>query len=98
MQKVSDQKNDSEACFWLASTDASPIFVSICAPNMAAFPEMVPDFNLYYNYGPYSNREPPILTSWNIPINELYLVTSIKSILKIRNCRFQSSTPYLLLE
>ena len=31
-------------CFWVASTDATHIFVWIWGSNMAAFPVMVPDF------------------------------------------------------
>jgi len=34
----------SNSCFWVASTDATHIFVSFSGSNMAAFPVMVPDF------------------------------------------------------
>ena len=35
---------DINLCFWVASTDATHIFVWIWGSNMAAFPVMVPDF------------------------------------------------------
>jgi len=49
--------------FWVASTDATHIFVWNWGSNMAAFPVMVPVF-FFILYALYCKcREPPILTS-----------------------------------